>query len=326
MQGPPPAGTPVRLVDHELSGALGVVGVRSSGRRTSEPGVLVHVRAPPGAAAAHPDGGWVHAAQCVVVGSPDWSLLRADEVGPLREVDSAAAGAGAGAEGDARFTQLFGTDLATLRRCTAVGEAQTIAGASHRKNQCLHGAPRPQESRVVACTEFINAMEDVVDDANALRRAARQWVITRGRGGQDATIAILRSMAADGVLDADFTTARCYTRCAIALHAACNAGDGAGGSEGGSAADAEVTALITDETATEWHVRRYLARSCSCTCILGIRPTTACALSSCGALHAPPEVTLRKCSKCNLTHYCCAEHQREDWKTHKKLCAPKTPK
>lgn len=29
-----------------------------------------------------------------------------------------------------------------------------------------------------------------------------------------------------------------------------------------------------------------------------------------------------KCSACKLVAYCCKEHQKQHWKTHKSLCRP----
>lgn len=34
----------------------------------------------------------------------------------------------------------------------------------------------------------------------------------------------------------------------------------------------------------------------------------------------PPEVTLKRCSKCSLTPYCSRDCQKADWKAHKKVC------
>ncbi|KAF5674931.1 MYND domain-containing protein [Fusarium heterosporum] len=34
-----------------------------------------------------------------------------------------------------------------------------------------------------------------------------------------------------------------------------------------------------------------------------------------------PSVTLRRCAKCSVTPYCSRECQKNDWKTHKKICS-----
>jgi hypothetical protein len=52
----------------------------------------------------------------------------------------------------------------------------------------------------------------------------------------------------------------------------------------------------------------------------GLRP---CALPGCGATEASPKA-FKVCGRCRAAAYCCAEHQREDWRRHKReeRCAP----
>ncbi|AEO69034.1 uncharacterized protein THITE_2119025 [Thermothielavioides terrestris NRRL 8126] len=41
----------------------------------------------------------------------------------------------------------------------------------------------------------------------------------------------------------------------------------------------------------------------------------------CSACHkSPPEVTLKRCAKCQATPYCSRDCQKADWKVHKKVC------
>lgn len=35
---------------------------------------------------------------------------------------------------------------------------------------------------------------------------------------------------------------------------------------------------------------------------------------------SPPEVTLKRCAKCQITEYCSRDCQKANWKTHKKIC------
>ena len=42
----------------------------------------------------------------------------------------------------------------------------------------------------------------------------------------------------------------------------------------------------------------------------------------CALCGAPAD---KRCSKCKITHYCCAEHQRDSWKLHKKTCGNPLP-
>jgi len=51
----------------------------------------------------------------------------------------------------------------------------------------------------------------------------------------------------------------------------------------------------------------------------GLKP---CSLASCGALER--SVNEHKlCSRCKAVRYCCADHQRLDWKAHKPSCVPR---
>jgi hypothetical protein len=40
----------------------------------------------------------------------------------------------------------------------------------------------------------------------------------------------------------------------------------------------------------------------------------------CGVTEKPGGAGLMQCSKCRNAWYCCVEHQREDWKSHKRVC------
>lgn len=42
----------------------------------------------------------------------------------------------------------------------------------------------------------------------------------------------------------------------------------------------------------------------------------------CGAVKCPDGKNLRMCSRCKSAHYCCVEHQKEDWPNHKLNCKP----
>ena len=42
----------------------------------------------------------------------------------------------------------------------------------------------------------------------------------------------------------------------------------------------------------------------------------------CGRQEDRDGVTLLRCSRCRITHYCSKEHQKADWKTHKRFCVP----
>lgn len=42
-------------------------------------------------------------------------------------------------------------------------------------------------------------------------------------------------------------------------------------------------------------------------------------MSTCAVCDQP---TKNKCSNCNQSFYCCAEHQKQHWKTHKVNCRP----
>ncbi len=46
-------------------------------------------------------------------------------------------------------------------------------------------------------------------------------------------------------------------------------------------------------------------------------PTCAC----CAKTGSNPDTNLKRCAKCQTTHYCSRECQKADWKAHKKVCA-----
>lgn len=47
-------------------------------------------------------------------------------------------------------------------------------------------------------------------------------------------------------------------------------------------------------------------------------PSAAAAVTVCGLCGVPASL---KCSKCRCVYYCSVEHQKADWKSHKKVCA-----
>jgi hypothetical protein len=55
------------------------------------------------------------------------------------------------------------------------------------------------------------------------------------------------------------------------------------------------------------------------------KSATTCALACCGALKQEDGTQLLHCSRCLAAAYCCAAHQRADWRRHKKECQPSTP-
>ena len=49
------------------------------------------------------------------------------------------------------------------------------------------------------------------------------------------------------------------------------------------------------------------------------RALRTCALPSCGSVELHPD-QFKRCAGCNGAHYCCKEHQVDDWQAHKAAC------
>jgi splicing suppressor protein 51 len=43
--------------------------------------------------------------------------------------------------------------------------------------------------------------------------------------------------------------------------------------------------------------------------------------ANCAKTQADPNITLKRCAKCQTTYYCSRECQKADWKVHKRVCA-----
>ncbi|OCL06400.1 putative MYND domain protein [Glonium stellatum] len=50
-------------------------------------------------------------------------------------------------------------------------------------------------------------------------------------------------------------------------------------------------------------------------------PDTQPSCASCAKTDSDPNINLKRCAKCQTTHYCSRECQKADWKVHKKVCA-----
>ena len=50
-------------------------------------------------------------------------------------------------------------------------------------------------------------------------------------------------------------------------------------------------------------------------------PATTARCANCAKLQSDSGVNLKRCAKCQTTHYCSRECQKTNWKAHKKICA-----
>lgn len=58
----------------------------------------------------------------------------------------------------------------------------------------------------------------------------------------------------------------------------------------------------------------------------GVSATARKVCASCGITEEANEKPLKKCSRCLAVYYCSSEHQKQDWKKHKKVCSRRSRK